>query len=610
MKTTNRLISLFAALLTATTMLADEPNFSKYEVLEVDSGFNRDVIKAVGSDTAISALYKTGSTSCFGTQSYIAQCNKAWETSDHDNYVRTVRSGWPDNYHDTIRCTLDGDAINNDKYKNVFWLLAPYNAPNALCLRPIETSGKIKGFQNDGTLKFKKIGSYQKLYFLVVSLRENSVADREITTTIYYTDGSSTSTKFTMVQGLKGEPGQRVCMTNVYEGTFNKNKVGATTTAFAEVFEITLDHTKLVNRIHFSNSVLNSSATILAVTGMTADMEVPKEEAATASNIQETSFEACWDYIADAASYRLDVAEDIDFQHLVAGYNNLNVGNTTCQEVAGLLADNDYYWRVRSVNAQGGQSASSAPMRVKTAGGEKPVTDEIHTDIAAELETLLNTAVSAIEIDRTLYRDGYYNTLCLPFNLSAEEIAASPLAGAQVFKFLHAEKIDDAQLDIVVEDTTGITAGVPYLIKWAPTTPEIINNGKLTFTNVVIRTNEGQTIGGENEVRFVGNIARAQMENGNHDNLFIGANNTLYWPNTDNKLKGFRAYFQVPTFGAYAVARNTPARIVTNTQITTSVEFLQTTDQSVQKIIRNGQIFIIRDGQCYDLLGNIAFPKR
>ena len=40
-----------------------------------------------------------------------------------------------------------------------------------------------------------------------------------------------------------------------------------------------------------------------------------------------------------------------------------------------------------------------------------PVTDETHTDIATKLSSWVNYTVSQLEIDRTLYRDGYCNTL-------------------------------------------------------------------------------------------------------------------------------------------------------------------------------------------------------
>ena len=604
MKTTNRLFSLFAAICVSATMLADVV----YEPLIVDSGFNRDCIAEsypINSSVAKTYLnFDNSTTYCFATKSVIDSVNthNGLFASKPADFAIAKESGWPDDYRDTIKCILD--AKDNDLYKNVFWLLAPYDQPNVLTLRPNDE--KRSTCQSTGTLKFKKVGCYSKLFFLTVSAREGTVSEaRRVTAVIHYTDGSTSETEFSLATGLGGEDTHKVCMTNTYEGYFNKN-TGTQGKACASVFDMDVNPTKLIHRIEFSNVVKHSAAIILAVTGVTADIDAPEEDAAQTSNIQENSFEACWDYIADAASYRLDVAEDIDFQHLVAGYNNLNVGNTTCQEVAGLLADNDYYWRVRSVNAQGGQSASSAPRRVKTAGGETPTTDEVHTDIAEELAAWVDMTVSQITIDRKLYRDGAYNTLCLPFNLSAAEIDASPLAGAHIFKYVRATKVSDAQLDIEVEDTTGITAGVPYLITWAPTSPEIIDNGILTFHNVYIRTNEGQTIGGENEVRFVGNIARAQMENGDHNNLFIGANNTLYWPNTDNKLRGFRAYFQVPLEGPAAVSPGAPARIVEHHQTTTDITITEKKMSQIErtcKVLRDGQIYILRDGKTYTILG-------
>ena len=40
-------------------------------------------------------------------------------------------------------------------------------------------------------------------------------------------------------------------------------------------------------------------------------------------------------------------------------------------------------------------------------------------------------------VERTLWKDGYFNTLCLPF--AVKSIAASPLAGAEVFAFTGGE---------------------------------------------------------------------------------------------------------------------------------------------------------------------------
>ena len=207
-------------------------------------------------------------------------------------------------------------------------------------------------------------------------------------------------------------------------------------------------------------------------------------------------------------------------------------------------------------------------------GSLKTLIDEKSMTIDTELAPWLNKDLSTLNMHRELYRDGAYNTLCLPFDFSAAEIDASPLAGAELYEFVRATKVSDAQLDIVVSETTDIEAGVPYLIKWAPAVPEVIPM-PITFYDVHIKDIEGQTLGESNEVQFVGSISRKLMVYEDHNNLFVGANNILYWPNTHNPLRGFRAYFQVPESGPAGVPKNTPARIVVQQNTTTGVDNVQ-----------------------------------
>ena len=212
--------------------------------------------------------------------------------------------------------------------------------------------------------------------------------------------------------------------------------------------------------------------------------------------------------------------------------------------------------------------------------------------------------VPTVRIVRELYRDGAYNTICLPFNQTAAEIAAGPLAGAQIFKFLGAEKVADNQLDIYVEDTAGIAAGIPYLIKWAPTEPEVIPM-PLVFNDVHIKDIEGQILGEPNTVQFVGSVPRKLMVYEDKNNLFVGANDILYWPNTNNPLRGFRAYFQVPATGPMAVPKNSPARFVvrSNTSTTDMESICQQPKANSQKLIIDGHVYILRDGKIYTILG-------
>ena len=228
--------------------------------------------------------------------------------------------------------------------------------------------------------------------------------------------------------------------------------------------------------------------------------------------------------------------------------------------------------------------------------------DEWSMTIDDELDLYHGGEIAVLHLNRQLYRDDAYNTICLPFSMTASEIAASPLAGAQIYKFLSAEKVSDAQLDIIVEDTIGITAGIPYLIKWEPTDPEVIPM-PLEFHDVRIDEIEGRTLGSSDEVQFVGSIPRKLMVYEDHNNLFVGANDILYWPNTHNPLRGFRAYFLVPETGVNAVPKGAPARIVVSHQTTTEIENIQPAVIGVQKLIIDGQVYIVRDGKLYTILG-------
>lgn len=142
-------------------------------------------------------------------------------------------------------------------------------------------------------------------------------------------------------------------------------------------------------------------------------------------------------------------------------------------------------------------------------------------------------------IDRTLQKNGSWNTLCLPFSLTAEQIAASPLAAATIKEFTSATLTGD-KLTLGFTAVTTIEAGKPYLVKWpsgtAITNPE--------FVNVTISADEPSsvTIG---DVKFVGTFSPTPLTN-DGTKLFVGSNNQLHYPSkADYYINSCRAYFDV-----------------------------------------------------------------
>ena len=99
---------------------------------------------------------------------------------------------------------------------------------------------------------------------------------------------------------------------------------------------------------------------------------------------------------------------------------------------------------------------------------------------------------------RTIYSDGDWNTLCLPFNMSESQIASSPLAGYTI-KSLDGTQSNldgNGKLTLRFNTATTIEAGRPYIVKW-PVGCTINNNGDWeTFVDNVARgtTYEGQLV--------------------------------------------------------------------------------------------------------------------
>ena len=168
--------------------------------------------------------------------------------------------------------------------------------------------------------------------------------------------------------------------------------------------------------------------------------------------------------------------------------------------------------------------------------------------------------------ERTLWKDGSWNTLCLPFDVSAEQIAIGdhPLYGATIMELDVENKwsmvngqwsIDnengdhqtgfasDGTLYLYFKDASEIKAGKPYIVKWATTGSNIVSP-EFLFSKIrgsvpdYVESTDGK-------VSFIGNFDPVTLDGGDKSSLFLGAGNTLYYPSGAMTIGAFRAYFHV-----------------------------------------------------------------
>ena len=244
-------------------------------------------------------------------------------------------------------------------------------------------------------------------------------------------------------------------------------------------------------------------------------------------------------------------------------------GNVTIKtDIAG---DYTFIWNVNDKKL-----AVAYPLPILTSGDNR------------EIISALKGQTLDVKLDRTFKaKDGYY-TICLPFDLKASEIGK-----AYQVDYI-TEHVAEQGFNMVFKDAPMLEAGQPYLIL-----PEEDLNYP-TFENVTITyTGVGETVHAEGAgINFdmIGKINGAGSTNGLY---WVGNNGYFY--NDDTSILGLRTYFSITDNNGTPL--NIRARVVVNENAATSVDNITNTDNTTIKVIENGQLIIIRNGEKFNAQG-------
>ena len=175
-----------------------------------------------------------------------------------------------------------------------------------------------------------------------------------------------------------------------------------------------------------------------------------------------------------------------------------------------------------------------------------------NADNSADISAANGNTRNVVLSGRTLIKDGKWNTLCLPFNFTAEQIAAhTDFAGAKLMELNTDGKngfdATDGTLYLAFKEATAIKAGVPYLVKWDAAGTDFTSP---VFFGVTINATATTTVSDHDdelaEVQMVGCYSPVSVDANDKSILFLGDNNTLYYSTENRNIRSCRAYFSVP----------------------------------------------------------------
>ena len=165
------------------------------------------------------------------------------------------------------------------------------------------------------------------------------------------------------------------------------------------------------------------------------------------------------------------------------------------------------------------------------------------TDDGADLTPVITKAkgatVQRVTLNRHFVADGGWHTLCLPFNLTAQDIE-EVMRGAEVAEFYAVTMEADGALTLGFRPVTHTLAGHPYLVRMAREVEQCVFENKLIASAqpvpVTLTTADGS------EYTFQGIYAPTRLQGTDYRFLrSVGASFAV--PNGEGKVDATRAYF-------------------------------------------------------------------
>ena len=173
------------------------------------------------------------------------------------------------------------------------------------------------------------------------------------------------------------------------------------------------------------------------------------------------------------------------------------------------------------------------------------------TDLTPVITKAKGATVQRVTLNRHFVADGGWHTLCLPFNLTAQDIK-EVMGGAEVAEFYAVTKEADGALTLGFRPVTTTLAGYPYLVRMAREVDQCVFENKQIASAQPVPVK--LKMADDNEFVFQGIYAPTRLQG--TDYRFLHSDGTRFAvPNGEGKVNATRAYFVfgLPTESAKCV---------------------------------------------------------
>lgn len=224
--------------------------------------------------------------------------------------------------------------------------------------------------------------------------------------------------------------------------------------------------------------------------------------------------------------------------------------------------------------------------------------DDANNDNASLISNFANEEVIAIAT-RVFPQTNEWYTLCLPFDLSAEQLTKAFGTGYTIAEMVGAED-RGSLIHLNFDYIHALEAGKAYLLRPGKSVTENPVFEGVTIENV----NPAEAKSANDYMEFQGTFEYTTLDQANQ--RFVGPENYLYTPDPNGThMKAFRCYFTIPSNSVLSGAPAKPARIVFGPQATTGIDEVEE-DGVKAKIMVDGVLYIIRDGKTYNAQGMLV----